>query len=227
MRVNREKKHLAGSHSVSSPQSLHPYVGMATEWRDSMQSGASEPSAVGIFWGGDVMVTARTSCNSATRNGRAHLPPLPKSLVVDRSCPREELTGSLSSPSLSQPARRDNASQTLIGVLQTLHRSIQQDVIQFTSKDRAFDLLSATSASMGSPGKQYFSVAVESEDRDYFIKERATEANWEVVHAHVSLSVRTILSVRSEEHLDKSWSTSGQLGSEDALCSRRPAALSL
>lgn len=158
-----------------------------------MLSGASEPLAVGIFWGGGC-VTVRAPSSPATSTSRVQLPPLPKSStgsrsqvesVAGRPCLREEAAKS-PSPSLLEPSRRDNASQTLLGVLQTLHRSIQQDVIKFTSEGRAFDLLSATSSSMGSPGKRYFSAAVEGEDRSYFIKERATEASREIVHAHVS-----------------------------------------
>lgn len=167
------------------------YVAKKIKCQDPMQSSASEPLAVGIFWGGDC-TTARSLFTSKSRT---QLPPLPKSspvsksqveAVTDRQCLREELAESLPSPSLLQPARRDSASQTLLGVLQTLHRSIQQDVIKFMSKDRAFDLLFATSTSMGSPGERYFSAAVEGEDRSYFIEERSTEANREIIHAHVS-----------------------------------------
>lgn len=190
-----------------------------------MHCGASEPLAVGIFWGGD----CATAHSLFTSRGPAQLPPLPKSstgsksqveAVTNRQCLREELAGSLSSPSLLQPTRRDSASQTLLGVLQTLHRSIQQDVIKFTSKDRAFDLLPATSTSMGSPGERYFSAAVEGEDRNYFIEERSTEANREIIHAHVSSYQKESLLEAFCSHIEtltNSWRSSDQLGSEDAL----------
>lgn len=148
--------------------------------------------SVGIFWGEEA---AQTQHSDLLASSRTQLPPLPPksagiqtanlaaiaTLRSTRSTPRIP-AGRSSSP---LPPRGDNASQTLLGVLQTLHKSIQRDMDAFTGKTRAFDLPSTTNSRMGNASKPYYPLAVEVEDRSYFINERSVEANLEIIHAHV------------------------------------------
>lgn len=149
-----------------------------------MMSAAKESeSAVGVFWGPEV------TGGGGSSSSRARLPPLPKSASTVALPPAARIASSTSASSLTTPPVRGgdgggaSSQSSLLHVLQILHRSIQRDVTRFTRRDRAFDLPSAAVE------KRYYSGAVESEDRSYFLNERAVEMQREIAHAHVSACV--------------------------------------
>lgn len=78
-------------------------------------------------------------------------------------------------------SQRDGPQRSLLHVLQVLHQSIQRDVARFTSTSHALDRTRSET--------RYNVHAVKSEDRSYFLHERAVEASREIAQAHVSHSV--------------------------------------
>ncbi|KAL4093528.1 hypothetical protein PRIC1_010961 [Phytophthora ramorum] len=145
---------------------------------------ATSESSVGIFWGPAGRLPSATSARPSRQ------PPGTTRSSLQLLLPQlSQPPSGTSSPALAPQIRRDGAATSLLGVLDTLLRSIKSDTSTFMKSMRALDSpADNTVHSVGQHGPRYYSPGVAAEDREFFVRECETDADRETALAASALA---------------------------------------